>query len=385
MTMTDDQRRYKLILTGRLLPGKTLAETTRAIADLYGTDQERVAQTFAQTPRILRRDVSLRKAERYRRALQRCGAEVVIVPAGQGRPKPSACPAPDSAAWRPTNGDDAPADQVRASHPAAALEQCAPRGASGTRARRRAAVLMAVLAVGGIIGLASQLARRAPQAPPPALPLAQALGPSAAGGRAREAAEHLRAPAIENAADAAPDGPLSTPKAPFGLHAGMSIDALAAAGEPLGGGEYLLHSVPAPGDPFLRYTAHAAADTGLCRLTAQTGPIGVDRSGAALRARFTAMQARLARIYGVYRHGDIALSEPAFTSGDDWLRGLAAGERYLFSVWHALTGAALPPDLSTVVLRAAAPDGAAGHLELEVRFANATACEAASSSAPAAP
>jgi hypothetical protein len=37
--------------------------------------RDRMVQTVARTPRILRRDLARRKAERYPRALQRRGAE----------------------------------------------------------------------------------------------------------------------------------------------------------------------------------------------------------------------------------------------------------------------------------------------------------------------
>jgi hypothetical protein len=112
-TTSDLQgRRYDVVLTGDLLPGRHIDDVVRAVADFYGADESHVARLFAAAPRICKRNLSSVRAQRHVKALRRAGAlaELAARPAGGSVPDEPSDPAGAASAEPVVRDRVAPAD-----------------------------------------------------------------------------------------------------------------------------------------------------------------------------------------------------------------------------------------------------------------------------------
>ena len=73
-------RRFEVIFRGDVVPGQSLMDVKRRLAELFGAPAARVEQMFSGRPVVIKRDLDEEAAARYRVALKDAGALVELRP-----------------------------------------------------------------------------------------------------------------------------------------------------------------------------------------------------------------------------------------------------------------------------------------------------------------
>lgn len=73
-------RRFEVIFRGDVVPGQSLMDVKRRLAELFGAPATKVEQMFSGRPVVIKRDLDEEAAARYRVALKDAGALVELRP-----------------------------------------------------------------------------------------------------------------------------------------------------------------------------------------------------------------------------------------------------------------------------------------------------------------
>ena len=73
-------RRFEVIFRGDVVPGQSLMDVKRRLAELFGAPDAKVEQMFSGRPVVIKRDLDEEAAARYRVALKDAGALVELRP-----------------------------------------------------------------------------------------------------------------------------------------------------------------------------------------------------------------------------------------------------------------------------------------------------------------
>lgn len=161
---------------------------------------------------------------------------------------------------------------------------------------------------------------------------------------------------------------------PFGLEMGMPLSKIGGQPKHHPNGMYAITTVPKPHSAFESYVVQVAPKAGLCFAKGVGHDIETD-DGAAVRAAFDDMAAKLTTLYGTPQKID-QIQPGATNTGDDaWMQALVAKERTLTWIWDADSGANLPADLRMVGLVATAVAPEKGYIVVEYAFVNEPDCE----------
>jgi hypothetical protein len=163
---------------------------------------------------------------------------------------------------------------------------------------------------------------------------------------------------------------------PFGLHMGMSPEAVGAELEEIRPFVYHPLAVPRPYPAFYRYVVTITPQAGLAGISALGGRVPTSATGAELRSVFADLVAELAATYGshlVIYSPERGYDRPAPRR---WMRALGHAEYLLGAHRLAQQGSALGQALTSVTLDAGGIDNNAGYFSLDYVFANEAQADA---------
>ncbi len=117
-----DDERYDLVFKGELVPGAELAQVKQNLQQLFKIDEAQVEKLFAGTAIVLKKNLDVEAANKYRVALKRAGARLHVLASQTAKPATAASEPPARGAARPS----ASASVSSAAAPARARPQPAP-------------------------------------------------------------------------------------------------------------------------------------------------------------------------------------------------------------------------------------------------------------------
>jgi len=165
---------------------------------------------------------------------------------------------------------------------------------------------------------------------------------------------------------------------PFGLKAGLDMEAVKASGTRLDAvaekpGWFEAESVPTPHPGFETYFLQFSSSSGLCSISAIGKDIQTGDSGFHVRSAFESLDHALTEKYGKAKLYDFN-SGAGSGNPEYWMMYLLQKDQTLSSVWDKEFGSTLPSDISSIGLTAAASNIDTGYLTLKYEFANIGDC-----------
>lgn len=159
--------------------------------------------------------------------------------------------------------------------------------------------------------------------------------------------------------------------APFGLTLGMKLeDFKEFVPVEIAPFKYRLDKPPKSHPAFDFYILQIAPVSGLSWIKAIGNDIQTNGFGASVSSAFTEMEGKLKTTYGRCEKTDLLLQGSIWNEPQDWMMGLAKGERLLACQWEAKTGAKLTDAIESVFLVANGQNSDVGFIAIEYTLKN---------------
>ena len=72
------EKRYEVVFRGDVVPGQSIVDVKKRLAELFSADSDRIDGLFSGRPVVIKRDLDQASAERYRDGMYRAGAMVTL-------------------------------------------------------------------------------------------------------------------------------------------------------------------------------------------------------------------------------------------------------------------------------------------------------------------
>lgn len=139
---------------------------------------------------------------------------------------------------------------------------------------------------------------------------------------------------------------------------------------------YSTSKVPNGHVAFDDYRLLVTPKQGLCKIVAWTPSISSSAYGDGIKTKFSTLFDALTSKYGNSKKFDFLRSGSIWDEPRDWMMGLAKGDRTLNAYWDAEEKSALPEDIQSITLQAAAVSSDIGIVSLTYEFKNFGDCSA---------
>jgi hypothetical protein len=166
--------------------------------------------------------------------------------------------------------------------------------------------------------------------------------------------------------------------AQFGLESGASLEQIKAITtlkqvKPF---VYSASKVPNGHAAFDDYRLLITPNQGLCKIVAWTPAITSNSFGETIKSKFSELFNALTEKYGNSKTYDFLREGSIWDDPQDWMMGLAKGDRTLTAYWDDEEKSSLPPDVESISLEAVGANSETGGISLTYEFKNFGACSA---------